>query len=90
MIQLGRAQDGRLVLATNQPMPADIKHVEYYREQRLFMAVYENGDSDLLPTEISPGIADIVHTSPKVMIVAVTAEGEEPMGYDVPLIQIGV
>jgi hypothetical protein len=90
MITLGRAQDGRLVLATNQPMPADIGHIEYYREQRLFMAVYENGDSDLMPCEIAPDIAHIVESSPDIMIVAVTGEGQEPMGYDVSLIQIGV
>lgn len=90
MIQLGRAQDGRLVLATNQPMPADIRHIEYYKEQRLFMAVYENGDSDLMPCDIAPDIASIVESSPEIMIIAVTGAGQKPMGYDVPLIQIGV
>lgn len=92
MIKLGQAKDGRLVLASNQPFPSDIQHIEYYKDQRLFLAVYENekdGDK-LLPCEISEDVAKIVEKSPEIMIVAMAYADKPPEGYDVPLIQIGV
>ena len=96
MIRLGQASDGRLILGSNQPFPADVKYIEYYREQRLFNLVFEGGaekgseESALMPMEISEGTASIVQTSPDVMIVALAQEGCEPYGYAVPLIQIGI
>jgi hypothetical protein len=36
MIVLGQADDGRLILGSNEALPGDVKYVEYYREQRLF------------------------------------------------------
>lgn len=94
MIRLGQASDGRLILGSSQPFPADVKYVEYYREQRLFSLVFEeNGDGEdsaLMPTELSDEVAAIVQASPSVMVIAM-AQGEcEPFGYAVPLIQIGM
>jgi hypothetical protein len=96
MIRLGQASDGRLILGSSQPFPADVKYVEYYREQRLFNLVFEGGvvaadeESALMPTELSADVAQIVQASPSVMVVAMALGGCEPYGYAVPLIQIGV
>lgn len=92
MIRLAQSTDGRLVLASNQPFPADVARVEYYREQRLFMLVYDNEDkdSDLMPCEIGEKEADIVKSSPDIMVIAMSKQGEEPLGYNVPLVQIGL
>lgn len=92
MIRLGQAMDGRLVLGSSERFPADIKHVEYYKEQRLFSLVYDTDDeqSDLMPCEINEKTAAIVQSSPNIMVIAMAEAGSEPYGYTVPLIQIGV
>ncbi len=92
MIELGRAADGRLVLGSSQPFPADIKHVEYYRDQRLFSLVFETEDeqSQLMPCEISPQVAATVQSAPNIMVIAMARPGQEAYGYTVPLIQIGI
>lgn len=89
MIRLGRTEDGRLVLGSNEEFPADIKHIEYYIAQRLFSLVFNTDDEEsrLMPCELDDKTAAIVHASPNVMVVAMAAA--EPYGYVVPLIQIG-
>lgn len=92
MISLGRTQDGRLVLGSNQTFPAPVKHVEYYREQRLFSLVFDTQDEEIaiMPNEADEKTADIICASPNVMIIAMAETGAQPYGYMVPLIQIGI
>lgn len=93
MIELGQLKDGRLILASNQPFPADVMRVEYYRDPRLFILVYENGadrPDDLMPCEIAAEMAHKIESSADVMVVAMAENGQEPYGYQVPLIQVGV
>lgn len=93
MIELGQLKDGRLIIASNQPFPADIMRVEYYREQRLFMFVYEDGadrPDDLMPCEIAPDMTSRIQGSADVMVVAMVENGQNPYGYMVPLVQVGV
>ena len=92
MIRLGQTVDGRLVLGSNEPFPADVKHVEYYKDQRLFSLIFETEDEEsaLMPCELDPKTASIVQASPNIMVIAMAEKGAEPYGYSVPLIQIGV
>ena len=92
MIRLGQAADGRLILGSNEAFPAPVKHVEYYIDQKLFSLVFDTDDeqSELMPHELCPRTAAIVHASPNIMIIAMAETGGEPYGYMVPLIQIGV
>jgi len=92
MIRLGQAVDGRLIIGSNEQFPADIKHVEFYREQRLFSLVFDTPDEEsaLMPCEICPKTAALVKASPNIMIIAMAEAGAEPYGYMVPLVQIGV
>ena len=96
MIKLGQADDGRLVLGSNEEFPADIKYVEYYREQRLFNLVFDTDEesSDLMPLELCDDTAAAVHGSPTIMIIAMAGQPKGPdgqaYGYMVPLIQVGV
>ena len=93
MIELGQLRDGRLIVASNEPFPADVKRVEYYREQRLFLLVYEDDSEyadDLMPCEITPELTARIHASPDIMVIAMAGEGHEPYGYPVPLVQVGV
>lgn len=91
-IELGRLTDDRLVIASNETLPADIRRVEYYRDQKLFLLVYENGETadDLMPGELSPDVAKLVEKSPNALVIVMAPKGLEPYGYTVPLIQIGV
>lgn len=84
--------DGRLILGSNEPFPADVKYVEYYKEQRLFSLIFDTGDeeSTLMPCEICPKTAAIVQASPNIMVIAMAEAGQDPYGYMVPLVQIGV
>lgn len=92
MIRLGQAMDGRLILGSSEAFPADIKHVEYYKDQRLFSLVFETEEEEsaLMPCEICPKTASIVQSSPNIMVIAMAEPGSQPYGYTVPLIQIGV
>lgn len=92
MIRLAQATDGRLIIGSNQQFPGFVKHVEYYKEQRLFSLVFDMDDeqSALMPCELCPRTAAIVQSSPNIMIIAMAEEGREPYGYMVPLVQIGV
>ena len=92
MIRLGQAEDGRLILGSNEPFPAAVKHVEYYIDQKLFNLVFDTDDeqSELMPHELCACTAGIVHSSPNIMIIAMAEAGAEPYGYMVPLVQIGV
>lgn len=92
MIKLAKSDDGRLILASNQPFPSDIARVEYYRDLKLFMLAYENEEDgdDLMPCEISDDVAKIVKASPDVIVIAMKEEGARPYGYVVPLVQIGL
>lgn len=93
MIELGKLHDGRLIVASNQPFPADVKRVEYYREQRLFMLVYEDTADyadDLMPCEIAPELTATIESSADIMVIAMAQAGQEPYGYPVPLVQVGV
>lgn len=92
MIRLAQATDGRLIIGSNQTFPGFVKHVEYYKEQRLFSLVFDMDEepSALMPCELCPRTAAIVQSSPNIMIIAMAEEGREPYGYMVPLVQIGV
>jgi len=92
MIQLAQSGDGRLVVASNQPFPADVQRVEYYRDLKLFMLVYEGEEeeSDLMPCEMPDNVTDLIHQSPDVVVIAMKEGEGEPYGYLAPLVQIGV
>ncbi|NCO03581.1 MAG: hypothetical protein GW903_05265 [Alphaproteobacteria bacterium] len=92
MIQLAQNKDGRLIIASNQKFPSEVRRVEYYRDMKLFILVYENEDhgSDLMPCEISEETAVKVIRSPDIIVIAMAEKGREPYGYQVPLVQIGL
>lgn len=84
------------MLVSDRPLPSVVSRVEYYREQRLFMLVYntitaqddDNEDSDLLEYEIPENMAKPVEHSPNVIIYSLFPD-HDPIGYKVPLIKVG-
>jgi hypothetical protein len=92
MIQLIQSSDGRLVIGSNQPFPNDVGRVEYFRDLKLMMLIFEgeNEESDLMPCEITDEVAKIIHQAPEIVIIEESKLDIMPYGYIAPLIQIGV
>lgn len=93
--ELGHMRDGGLVLMSNQPFPADIKRVEYYPEQKLFMLVYEGDqaqadNSELIEYELSDFAANLVRNAASNILVVNAQNFNDLEGFDVPLIRVGV
>ncbi len=89
-INLGQLPSGDLILVSDQIFPADIKRVEYYRSQKLFMLVYEDDaiESDLMHYELPDPIAHKVEARSNLMIVEPDRQTGAPSGYYTSLIQI--
>ncbi len=89
-IELGVLHDGGVMLVSDQPLPDIVCRVEYYRDQRLFMLVYDNDDHDgeLMHYEVPAQMAKSVELTPNVIIYSLFPN-HEPIGYKVPLVQIG-
>lgn len=90
-IQLGQMA-GDLVLVSDARLPADVKRVEYYRDQKLFMLVYDmpNHDGDLMHYELADDVARKVEKKSSLIIVEPDILSGQPMGYYASLIQVGI
>lgn len=90
-IELGQLPDGDLALVCGTPLPGDVKRVEYYRDQRLFMLVYDLPDheGDLMHYELKPDVAEKVQRRGSLVVIEPDKNTGKPMGYYASLIQIG-
>ncbi len=89
-IELGVLHGGDVMLVSDTPLPDVVCRVEYYRDQRLFMMVYDDEDNgdELMHYEIPENMAEPVETSPNIIIYSLFPN-HEPIGYKVPLVQVG-
>jgi hypothetical protein len=89
-IELGILKDGGVMLVSDGPLADVVKRVEFYRDQRLFMLVYDNAgeDSELMHYEVPVHMAYPVEKSPNVLIYSLYPN-KKPIGYKVPLIKVG-
>lgn len=90
--ELGHLRDGGLVLMCDRAFPAEVKRVEYYRDQKLFMLVYDGAeyDSDLMDYEVSDFAANLIKSAASNIMVVNAQNPNDLEGFDVPLIQVGV
>lgn len=90
-VNLGQMPDGDLVIVSDQTLPDDVKRVEYYRDQKLFMLVYANDDheGDLMHYELADDVARKVERKTALMIIEPDKNSGKPMGYYASLIQVG-
>lgn len=90
-VNLGQLPDGDLVIVSDMRLPSDVKRVEYYREQKLFMLVYENDnhEGDLMHYELADDVARKVERKTALMIIEPDQHTGKPMGYYTSLIQVG-
>jgi hypothetical protein len=89
-IELSILKDGGVLLVSDRPMPDMLKRIEFYRDQRLMMLVYDDEalDSELLHYEIPDEMVHPVEKSPDVIVYVLFAD-HDPIGYKVPLIKVG-
>ncbi len=88
---LGELPDGDLAIVSDMALPADIKRIEYYRDQRLFMLVYDLPDheGDLMHYELRPEIAEKVQRRSSVVVIEPDKLTGKASGYYASLIQVG-
>lgn len=89
-IELGKLPNGNMVIVGDSVFPCEVARVEYYREQRLIMLVYEGDDNldDLMHYELNDDSRETIEKSPNAVIIS-APPGGEMFGYDVPIIQVG-
>ncbi len=90
-IELGELPDGDLVLVSNKRLPADIKRIEYYRDQRLLMLVYDDleHEGDLMHYELKDDVARKVERRSSMVIIEPDLLTGRPSGCYASLIQVG-
>lgn len=88
---LGELPDGDLAIVSDMALPADVKRIEYYRDQRLFMLVYDLPDheGDLMHYELRPEIAEKVQRRSSVVVIEPDKATGKASGYYASLIQVG-
>ncbi len=90
-IELGVLHGGDVMLVSDTPLPDIVCRVEYYRDQRLFMLVYDGedcSDDELMHYELPERMAQPVENTPNIIIYSLFPNNE-PIGYKVPLVQVG-
>lgn len=88
-IELGILYDGSVMMVSDQPLKDFVCRIEYYRDQRLFMLVYDdtNFGDELMHYEIPHDMKPLVEKSPNIILYSLYPN-HEPIGYKVPLVQI--
>ena len=91
-IDLCELRDGTLLIVTDQRLPADAQRIEYYKDQKLMMLVYDKEDheGDLMQQELPEEAIRKVMLARKILVVAYANDNRDPDEYIVPLIQIGI
>ena len=93
-VELGILHDGDVMLVSDTPLPDIVCRVEYYRDQRLFMLVYDEEneygehEDELMHFEIPERMTAPVEGTPNILIYSLFPN-REPLGYRVPLVQVG-
>ncbi len=89
-IELAALSDGNVMMVSDEPLPDIVRRVEYYREQRLFLLIFDDPqyEDELMQYEISTDLSRSVEKTPNIMIYSLYPD-HEPIGYKVPLVQVG-
>lgn len=89
-IELGLLHDGGIMMVSDQPLPDMVCRVEYYRDQRLFMLVYDDEQSgeELMHYEVPADMSEPIQKTPNIMVYSLYPD-REPIGYKVPVVQVG-
>lgn len=88
---LGELPDGDIALVCSSALPSDVRRIEYYRDQRLLMLIYEipEHNGELMHYELNEDVAEKVKKRSSMVIVQPDSVTGQPMGYYTSLIQVG-
>lgn len=91
-IDLCELPDGTLMIVTDARLPADAQRIEYYKDQKLMMLVYDKEDEegDLMHHELPEDAIRKVMLARRILVVAYANDNRDPDQFRVPLIQIGM
>jgi hypothetical protein len=89
-VELGKLRDGRMMMMCDAPFPHVVQRVEYYREQKLFLLVYDHPDQqdDLLHYELNDVSAKLADANSSILIVSRLAGDRRINGYGVELVKV--
>ena len=90
-IQMGNLPEGDLVMVCDRKLPAEVKRVEYYRDQKLLMLVYTDGEieDELMHYELPDQYARKVEAKSNLVVIEPDQASGKQLGYYTSLIQIG-
>lgn len=89
-VEMTVLNNGVVMLVADRPMPDMVRRVEYYRDQKVFMLVYDDEeiDSEMMHYEVPIDYAMAVEKTPNILIYA-NYPDTGPIGYKAPLIKVG-
>jgi hypothetical protein len=92
LFEMGVLRDGSILLVSNRPLPKPLLRVEYYREMKLFKLIYDDGtdDGDMIEYELADHAAELVKQSTRNIVVVNAQNLDDPEGFEVPLVQVGL
>ncbi len=89
-IELGKFGDGGLMLLSDSAFPHQIRRVEYYRDQKLILLVYDEDpelEGELMHYEVSDVAKGLIENNASILIVS-CAPNRKLYGYDVSLVKV--
>jgi hypothetical protein len=89
-VELTILKDGGILLINDAGYPDNVKRVEYYRDQKVFMLVYnqEENEDEMMHYEIPDDMRHSVEKSPNIIICSYDQQ-QRPYAYKTPLIKVG-
>lgn len=90
-VDLAQLNDGRIAVVTDAALPAQMRRIEYYRDQRLFMFIYDlpDHDGDLMHYELPESVAREIERVGELVIIVNDVANANQYDYTVPLIKVG-
>lgn len=88
-VELGKLKTGAPMIMSDCPLPHRISRVEYYRDQKYIMLIYDAPDHDgeLLTYELSNAGAELLEKSGSILVVDHTPD-RVLVTYDVSIIKV--
>ncbi len=86
-IDLIISDEGQVLIASNQPFPAEVARVDFDAQSRLLTLNYTDDAraADVLPLPVGDAMVPVIMQAPRVLLVGMT-DRAITQGYDVPLV----
>ena len=90
IVELGILNDGGVMMVSSEPLPHLIKRVEFDRDQRSLVFVYNTVENQTVAMEqqVPFDMLSEVENSPDVIVYSIFTN-HEPIGYKAPLVKVG-